>query len=382
MPALDGTLFTGAGAEISETDIQNCEASNSGDAVSDILTDYGWDGSPTGGILLHLSPDNIRIAAGSFFTRGAEEKEYVISAGKLWAEADMNVTITIRLPAMDSFIFTDGGLTSDFLPGEEVVYYLHENREGAAPRPILSNDLAKWGIGKFCLRLVCHLAKSSSVKNGIRVKYNVMAYPASIGALRLMSEHVSNASWPGIKLGDGELQLLPTPTTPWGCPLLPILRPGVPFETEPRAPSATVLRHAIAAIIGRSGAPDAARSAASLAAKWERLKTNTGDFSPKPAPVTWPTAATPPPDTGKHNNKHTTRTQTHTFTHGWTTVGDKFETHGLENLNTNGYTKRWDRNYHMKLGKILTQRLDNLNTNGVHNPRLDNLHTNTSKQKI
>ena len=78
----------------------------------------------------------------------------------------MRVNVKIRLPCLDSFTFTDGGLTSDFLPGDEVIHYLHELREGAAPKPIVSNNLEEWGVGIFCLRLVCHLAKSSSVKNG------------------------------------------------------------------------------------------------------------------------------------------------------------------------------------------------------------------------
>ena len=328
MPPLDRALFPGANSDISETDIQNCEAQNSGEAINDILKDYGWDGKPTGGILLHLSPDNARIAAGTFFTRGEEEKEYTINAGKVWVDGDMNVTITIRLPAMDSFNFSDGGLTSDFLPGEEVVHYLHENREGGAARPILSNDLARWGVGKFCLRLVCHLAKHSSLRNGAVLKYHVMIYPASSGALRLMSEHVSHASWPGIKLGDGELQLLPTPTTPWGCPLLPIMRPGVPFETAPQAPNAVALRHAIAGIMSRCGAPDAARSAASLAAKWEKLKTNSGDFNPKPAPVTWPATTPPPPDTGKHKWKCTTHAHKHTHTSTYVTWEIRLDNQG------------------------------------------------------
>ena len=74
MPLLDSALFPGANSDISETDIQNCEARNSGEAINDILTDYGWEGKPTGGILLHLSPDNARIAAGTFFyQRGGGE---------------------------------------------------------------------------------------------------------------------------------------------------------------------------------------------------------------------------------------------------------------------------------------------------------------------
>ena len=244
MAPLDSDLFLGGSSDICETDIQNCEAKDGGTAIGDILSDYGWKQKAVAGILLHLSPDNERVAAVSFFMRGAEEKEYEVNAGKLSVDADMGVNVTILLPTMDSFVFTDGGLTSDFLPGAEVIHYLHEIREGAVPRPILTNDLKEYGVGNFCLRLVCHPAKSSSTKNGVRIKYHVMIYPAGVGELRQMSRQVCDASWPGIKLGEGECAMLPTPTTPWGCPILPLLRPGVPFETVPTAPSRPVLRHA------------------------------------------------------------------------------------------------------------------------------------------
>ena len=299
MAPLDSDLFLGGESDICDTDIQNCEAKDVGTAIGDILTDYGWNQKAVAGILLHLSPDNERVAAGSFFLRGTEEKEYEVNAGKLWVDADMGVTVTIRLPSMDSFVFTDGGMTSDFLPGDEVVHYLHECREGAAPKPILTNNLREYGVGSFCLRLVCHPSKTSNTRNGIRIKYHVMIYPAGVGELRQMSRLVCNASWPGIKLGEGECVMLPTPTTPWGCPILPLLRPGVPFATAPQAPGGAALRHAIAGIMGRCGAPEVARSAASLAAKWERINSNEADFQPKLAPVTWPVATPPAPSTGE-----------------------------------------------------------------------------------
>ena len=298
MAPLDSAMVAGSNHDICETDIQNCETGNSGEAIGDILKDFGWEGRAAGGILLHLSPDNERVAAGSFM-RGTEEREFEVMASKLWADADMRVNVTIRLPCLDSFTFMDGGLTSDFLPGDEVIHYLHQLREGAVPKPIVSNNLEEWGMGIFCLRLVCHLAKSSSVKNGIRIKYHVMIYPAGVGTLRRLSRQVSNASWPGIKLGDGVCPMLPAPTTQWGCPILPLLRPGMPFKMEPTAPGGAALRHVIAGIMGRCGAPDAARSAASLAAKWERLSKKEADFTAKPPPVTWPETRPAAPSTGE-----------------------------------------------------------------------------------
>ena len=80
MAPLDSAMFAGSNHDICETDIQNCETGNSGEAIGDILKDFGWEGRAAGGILLHLSPDNERVAAGSFFMRGTEEREFEVMA--------------------------------------------------------------------------------------------------------------------------------------------------------------------------------------------------------------------------------------------------------------------------------------------------------------
>ena len=175
MPELDGNLFNSS-EDICETDITNCELLNTGTAVKEVLVDYGWGGGPAACVLLYLSPDNTRVAASNLLLRGTEEAEYKSAASKYWADVDLNVTVTIRLPVLDSFTFTDGGLTSDFLPDEEIIHFFHLQQENGPPKPILTNNLGEFGIGRFCLRLVCHPAKSSSVKNGVRLKYTVLPY--------------------------------------------------------------------------------------------------------------------------------------------------------------------------------------------------------------
>ena len=207
--------------------------------------------------------------------------------------------LTIQLPALDSFVFSDGGLTSDYLPDEQVIHFFHATREGGGSTAILAGDLKAWGINQFCLRLVCHLSKSSNLKNGVRICYNVMLYPAAKPALTKMSHLTSSPGWPGIKLGSGECQVLPVPTVPWGCPILPIMRPAVSFEVVDRAPSAALLKQAIAGIMGRSGTPETARGAKSLSEKWDRLVKNPAEFAVKPPPFTWPAATAPPAATGK-----------------------------------------------------------------------------------
>ena len=138
----------------------------------------------------------------------------------------MGVTLTERLPELDSFIFNDGVLTSDFLLDEETVHFFHMAQKGGAAKPILTADLASLGIGRFCIRLVCQLSKASTPERGAVVRYAVMTFPAAKAELLQMSLHVRNGSWPGMKLGEGEMAILLVQTNKWGCPILPLLRPA------------------------------------------------------------------------------------------------------------------------------------------------------------
>ena len=94
MPVLGERLFVGRD-KVLETDISNCEVINVGDAVENVLKDYGWRSGPVCGVILHLSPDNERISNGTFLTRGSEEREFRIEAGKLWQDAYMGVVLTV-----------------------------------------------------------------------------------------------------------------------------------------------------------------------------------------------------------------------------------------------------------------------------------------------
>ena len=297
MPNMDSSMF-GHPVSIASEDVANCEIDNVGESVTTVLANHGWKGEPVGVIVLHLSPDNERVASGQFSTRGRDEREFKLRADKIWVDADMSVTLTVRMPELDSFTFPGGGLTSDWLQDEEVVHFFHVATEEGAPRPIITPTLDEWGVGKFCLRLVCHPSKACSKERGVLIKYFVMLYPASKAELTTMSPHTADASWPGLKLGEGELQLLPRPLGNWGCPVLALLRPAVEFRQLPKAPSSLALRHAIASIMRRCGAPDVSRGATSLGAKWERFRNAPATYATKEAPLTWPPAERPEATTG------------------------------------------------------------------------------------
>ena len=177
MPDLDKELFRG-GSEVKEEDLAKCEVNNLGEDVTNVLTSFDWEGGPAACILLQLTPDNERIAAGTLITRGRDEKEYTLDVSKVWQDANMGVTLTIRLPELDSYTFTDGGMTSDFLPDEECIHFFHATKDSGASTPILSANLAQHGIGRFCTRLVCQPAKASSAERGVVIKYTCMLFPA------------------------------------------------------------------------------------------------------------------------------------------------------------------------------------------------------------
>ena len=82
MPELDKELFTGRN-EVKEEDLAKCEVNNVGEDITNVLTSFDWEGGPAACILLQLTPDNERIAAGMFITRGRDEKEYTLDASKI-----------------------------------------------------------------------------------------------------------------------------------------------------------------------------------------------------------------------------------------------------------------------------------------------------------
>ena len=284
---MDSSMF-GQPVDITNSDITDYEIDNIGEAVTNALRLQNWNGEPVGTVILHLSPDNEQVAAGNFHTRGREEKEFKIRAERAWLDADLSVTVTIRMPEMDSFSFSDGGLTSDWLQDEEVIHFFHVIQEDGTPRPILSPNLEEWGVGRFCLRLVCFPSKACSSEKGVVLKYFLMLYPASKAELNQMSPHTKSGSWPGLKLGEGELAVLPKPSAAWGCPILALLRPAVEFAQLAKAPSSAALRHAIACIMRRCGVPDVSRGASSITSKWERLKNAPASFITKEPPLVWP----------------------------------------------------------------------------------------------
>lgn len=315
MGVLPKTLFAGA-EDICDNDLQKIKVNNFSDNIETVLGEFAWDGQAAATIGLTLSADNKRIESGLFITRGAlSDKRIKMPACSLWEDADPKVVLTINLTRAEVFKFTEGGLYSQYADQGAVNHYLHSVEEGKAPQPIMEQEKEEWQIGNFCLRQICNVSKSSTAKHGITISYVVMIYPTTKDGLLQGSELASSPSWPGLKLCSGEMQLLPRPTAAWRCPVLPLLRTS--SSEERTVPSGTALRHAIGAIMGKSGGPDIVKDAASLLTKWDHLAAHPEEFREKAATMAWPEQASPEPETGKkkfkciHKKHHTVHQRHH-----------------------------------------------------------------------
>jgi hypothetical protein len=257
---------------------------------------YKWNGKATAAIGLSLSPDNTKVNNGVFITRGNSGlKEQRIECSKIWSECTGDLSLVIRFPTVDIFTFNTGKLFSDIVPSSSILHTYH----AADNTVVLSDDVTEAGITDFSARMVCQLSSTSNGRKGVVIQYTIILFPCSSDEL---SDNPDSrfSSFPGIKITEGTLPLLPKPSKPWKCPVIPFIRPGVPFLDLPTAPSSKKLRNAVAAIMCSAAQPVTCRNGASVTAKWARLRTHPRELADIQPDVTWPTTtAVEDEDTGK-----------------------------------------------------------------------------------
>ena len=279
---MEKSLFSNP-AEIEAEYLDGLEVLNQKEAVDEALQRWDWNGRPAGCAVLKLSPDNNGVVGAQFVTRGRLTKEvFTIEAAKLWSTANQAATLTVHIPTADIFTFSQGGLTSDFVGMNAVEHSVTSNGS-----TIPTNNYPENGIGQFSLRLVASLQKAT-VKAGVILRFTVLIYPATGADMLDRSSLAKNPGWPGFKLMEGEMTLLPRPPTPWGCPVLPLLQTGAPWGTETTAPPAEELRDRVAWLMATSEPPDHCKSLKALTARWDYLSSHPGDYTAKRSAITWP----------------------------------------------------------------------------------------------
>ena len=210
---MDKALFVG-GESFDGKEIEKGALRNLTSDVAEKLKAFGWLGRPAGCICLTLSPDNKDVRAGVLAVRGRmEDKELRVDSSKIWPAASADTFLSIRLPAADIFSFNDGGLCSDYVTSAEVQHAVYTNTEGRAPTTLLEADYEEQGIGSFCIRMTCVISKNSSARAGVMLKWTVLLFPEEKERMLELYKGAKSPAWPGLRMTEGELTMLPRPTT-------------------------------------------------------------------------------------------------------------------------------------------------------------------------
>jgi len=297
MGVLPKNLFTGTKNDISVGDKQKIKVNSFSDNIETVLGDFGWDSKAAGTIGLTLSNDNKKIESGRFITRGVlQDKILKIPAHHIWDAVDESIMLSIKLTRAETFTFREGGLYSQYVDEQAIAHSFYDAVEGQQPVPILAQEKEEKQIGKFCLRQVCQVSRSSSIKNGVIISYVVLIYPTSKDQLLQGSELAASPSFPGLELCAGTMQLLPKPTTAWGCPVLPLLRSNFEDNT---IPNSVAMRHAIGAVMTKTGNPEVVKDVSSLLHRWDNIADQPDTFVEAATNTTWPEQPEPESETGK-----------------------------------------------------------------------------------
>jgi len=229
-------------------------------------------------VILNLSADNMSATGGQFAARGRLAKEEVkIDTTKLWREAEPGYLLTLKVPTGGEFVF-GGGLCSDYLEASAVDHCI--TASGRNGQPVLQADYASKGVGAFCLRLVCHITKATR-KSGVTLAYTVLIFPGTGEEVLDVSDLAASPSWPGLKAADGEMALLPLPSVAWGCPVLPLLRTGSPWEDEPTVPPPGELIMRLSWIMATSEPADVCKKKKAMFGRWQRFGDNRMTLRPR-----------------------------------------------------------------------------------------------------
>ena len=275
MPPLDENLFNGS-RDLTLAEAKKLETLCRGEPIDLTLHTFGWGANQlTAGVLVDLSPDNLRVVSSSLFIRGPLlEQSITIQAAKAWPRADKAVNLHLTLPSADKFSYASGGVCSDFLSSDGVSFsFSKADSNGSAARPLIRPEWEGNGVGQFCLRLVGHITKAprNSADVAVALKATVLLFPETPAALAERSDASQDPSWPGIKVLEAECPLLPNAQkdAPWGCPILPLLITGASFADVPQLPDGEHLRFAIASVLSQAVRPEAHVKASTLQEHWK-----------------------------------------------------------------------------------------------------------------
>jgi hypothetical protein len=132
------------------------------------------------------------------------------------------------------------------------------------------------------------MAKSTSTQEGVCLATTILVYLGTEDGMVDKSTLVHKASWPGIKLAEGDISLRlqagkskeSMRGKALGCPVALIVS-GVPWAAAPGPLKSNDIKSAIGALLAEGVDPDNSPLADSINRKWEKLTRTPGDLKPK-----------------------------------------------------------------------------------------------------
>ena len=298
MPDIEMAVFAGTDAILNEEWATLTTAGPGQQAVEEFLESFGWDQKAAGVVNIKLSPDNSKVMAARFTLAGKwQEEGSRIQAKKLWPELDENILLEVDLDNLTLFRFAEGEMWSDYLQGDTLQHRFLMT--GEEPRVMTNEELAESGVGEFALRAVCGLAKSCSHRWGIWVSTNILIYPESELVMTTLSPAAKDPAWPGIRIADGDVAVLPTAGRgkaplngkAWGSPVAPAIQPGAMWTTAVGPLDGQEVAAAIGALLNTGCLVESSVAQESLRKKWDKIRRAPDDLRRKAPEKTWPTAA-------------------------------------------------------------------------------------------
>ncbi len=248
--------------------------------MEELFEAHGWEGEASGAVGLRLSPDNTKVQTVRLLLAGTwGEGPVTIQAQKIWRTAADHLVLEIALSDMTVFRFPDGEMASGYVAGDTTKHVIKTTGQDGTTRAVEAAEHVALGVGDFCLRAICSLAKSSSVKYGVWLTTNILIFQGTVASLVDKSALAHKASWPGIRLAEGDVILRPQAgrareamkEKAWGCPVGQAIVPGVPWAAAPGPLEAAEVRRAIGGLLNEGVLPDTSLSAEAINRKWEKL---------------------------------------------------------------------------------------------------------------
>ncbi len=248
---------------------------------------------------MKLSSDNTSVSAAKLALLGGWDKKIQIQARKVFQQAAEDILLEVELPDLSVFRCRDGEMWSRYVPQAGLPC-----RYTQGGKTLDEEELGAQGITEFATRAVAHLSKDCGAKWGIWLQVTFLIFPLCDEGMRSLSEDTADPAWPGIKLTEGQIPVLPTAGVDkaimggkkWGCPITPVLAPGAPWEAAPGPLGAKEVAGACGLLLNRGCIPEALSSIDNLQKRWESLLASPGKVQGRLAEKLWPTAGQDPPE--------------------------------------------------------------------------------------